>query len=223
MSASDPYHEVGLQRNPFVVEQELVIPAELWLDRKFPPAPEPGQQRLIQIIGPPGTGKSSLLFHWREQVPGPYCHYPPGLRRFRMPPLASLAYWDEADRIPKPILNLALRRAARIAATLVCGTHEDLAERATRCGLAVDTVEPPPISPTELITWANLRIRRMQLAADQPVPLQLTPEEAGKIAGKSGHSWRIAADELHVWTARTVDRLTSEQTDPIEVPRTGGS
>ena len=135
-----------------------------------------------------------------------------------MPPLASLAYWDEADRIPKLMLNLALRRAARIAATLICGTHEDLSEMATRSKLAVETIEPPPISPAELIDWANLRIRRTQLAADQPLPLQLTLQEAGEIAGKSGHSWRIAADELHIWTARTVARLTSGETDLIQPP-----
>lgn len=213
MSGINPYHQAGLARNPFLVESEIEIPERLWLNRGFPSVPQPGGHQLIQVIGPPGAGKTSLLTHWRQTEPGPYHHYPPGIRRFRFPPLAEIAYWDEADRIPVPILNLTLKRAAKRATTLVCGTHRDLSGNARRYGFEVITIEPPRISPDELIAWASFRIRAVQIDSDQKLPIELTKQHASSITAEAGKSWRTAADLLHIWAAKQVNQSSFDATE----------
>ncbi len=106
----------------------------LWIDRGWSAPPQPGAKQLIQIIGVKGAGKTSHLKHWQAQTGGPYCYYPPGWDRVKLPvvsPIAGpihqrIAYWDEADRIPTPVLVAALLTAAQTSHTIIVGTHKDL-------------------------------------------------------------------------------------------------
>jgi hypothetical protein len=203
VTARDPYRAAGLSCNPFVLEESAELPPALWIDRGFPAAPAPGEKRVVQVIGPQGAGKTSLLMHWRHEQPGPYRHYPAGVGRFRPPPVAPIAYWDEADRIPRLLLTAALRWAARRRSTLVFGTHEDLSRSAERFGFTCETLVPGAISVEELHEWAARRIRAAALSGAEPA-LALDDEQAKRIVAAAGRSWRVAADRLHVWAAESV-------------------
>ncbi|NOK63583.1 MAG: hypothetical protein GFH27_549281n450 [Chloroflexi bacterium AL-W] len=198
----DPYATIGLRGNPFVVEATPGVPGALWIDRGFSVAPESGKKQFIQVIGPKGAGKTSLLLHWREQVAGPYLHFPLGWGRWRLPPIAAMAYWDEADRIPSPFLWYALYQAARQNATIIAGTHVDLTCAAQRHGFAVQTIERPPLDVATLRAWVTRRIAAVRLSS---APDYVAPDDEllTRIAQEAGESWRVAADHLHIWVAET--------------------
>jgi hypothetical protein len=200
----NPYQALGLSRNPFVAEQESGVLPSLWLDRGFSQAPEPGAGKLIQFLGEKGAGKTSHLKHWQQQTGGAYCYYPPSPKRWRFPAVDAIAYWDEADRIPLPILVMSLALAAQRRSTIVIGTHVDLAWVA--CGLAVTTIAFPPLDATTLMHWVNLRIHAVRLP-DEDLGLHLTPEQAAEIVAIVGSSWRDAADQLHMWAAQCARRV----------------
>ena len=66
------YAALGLSGNPFVAESEPGVAADLWIARDgVPSPPQPGQRRLIQLIGPKGAGKTSHLLRWCALAPGP--------------------------------------------------------------------------------------------------------------------------------------------------------
>jgi hypothetical protein len=204
---SDPYALLGLSRNPFVAEQEPGVAHDLWLDRGFPSAPEPGQRVFVQLVGPRGAGKTSLLLRWRGLSQAPYHYAPPDHRRWALPPLAQLVYWDEADRIP--LLPLALALASLHRATVVVGTHTDLRTHAKRCGFQVQTVCFAALDAPTLLHWANRRIDAARLPS-APCPLVLDDATSARIAAAAGASWRIAADQLHVWAADAAARALKE-------------
>ncbi len=130
---ADGYAALGLAANPFAAEQQPGVAPHLWISRDDePPMPQPGARQLVQLIGPKGAGKTSLLLRWRDQQPGPYHYVAPGSPRWRFPPLASLVYWDELDRMATPVRALALLAAAASGATVVAGSHVDLAASARR-------------------------------------------------------------------------------------------
>lgn len=157
---------------------------------------------LVQLLGEKGAGKTSHLLHWRAQADGPYRYYPPDLRRWRFPPLAPIVYWDEADRIPRLWLLLALALAACQRATVIVGTHRDLSTPARRVGLAVQTVELPALTVAEVQTWAALRVAAVCLTADVPPCLCLSDTEAAAVVAQAGGSWRAAGVLLHIWAAQ---------------------
>ncbi|MEO1352648.1 MAG: hypothetical protein AAFW84_28270 [Cyanobacteria bacterium J06635_15] len=198
----NPYLALGLQCNPFVAEDEPGVPEPLWLDRGWSDAPPKQAARLVQVLGVKGAGKTSHLSHWQAQTRGPYCYYPPGWGRLKMPQVAAIAYWDEADRIPLPYLLSALTWARLTRATIVAGTHRDLGAIARGLNLAVQTIHLQPFDGETLSVWANRRIAAVRLPS-QNSTLTLTPERAEKIAAIAQGSWRDAADALHIWAAAT--------------------
>jgi hypothetical protein len=201
MIALDPYWTLGLRCNPFIAEATSGVPTHLWIDRGYSVAPPAGACLLVQIMGEKGAGKTSHLLHWREQAPGPYSYYPEGVARWKLPPVAAIAYWDEANRIPLPFLYLALWQATRRNATIVAGTHADLSPVAHQVGLPVETIDLQPLQPEALIAWATLRIEAVRLPETPVVDLVLTPTKAAEIVAVSGASWREAAIHLHIWAA----------------------
>ncbi|WP_291423925.1 hypothetical protein [Deinococcus sp.] len=206
----DPYAALGLPGNPFCAEEiparqmdwEGVTPQH-WLERGYSVAPSPGTQpgvgQLVQLLGVKGAGKSSHLAHWRRQNPGPGHYYPPrGHERWRPPPLAPICYWDEACRIPTPLLHWGLSRAARAGYTVCVGTHRDLAAEARRYGLTVQSIELRGISAGDILAWAARRIESARLAAGFEIPSTL----AEQLACECGGSWREIATRLHIFTAQ---------------------
>jgi hypothetical protein len=209
LSVANPYLPLGLQRNPFVLESSTPLPDNLWIDRGWSAAPAAQAQSFIQLIGVKGAGKTSHLKHWQAQTGGPYCHYPPGWTRFKMPPIGwqtpllpnEILYWDEADRIPFLYLLTALRMAAHRHRTVVVGTHVDLGWIARWAGMTVTTIAIAPFTPQLLLAWAYQRIEAVRLP-NQSCGLQLSDLDAQEIAIAAQGSWREAADELHIWAAQ---------------------
>lgn len=204
-----PYAALGLRRNPFCTENvpprqedwEGVAPA-LWLERGHSQAPRPGGRRLVQLLGVKGAGKSSHLAQWRRQQPGPSSYFPPAyLARWKWPPLAPICYWDEACRVPAPLLWLSLARAAWAGHTVCVGTHRDLGNTARRFGLAVQTIHLPPIAPAELREWVTRRIEAVRLP-EVPLSLHLPDEVLTECLAEFPYSWRNLATRLHVWAAQ---------------------
>lgn len=209
----NPYAALGLSRNPFHAEplpdspaNWAGVPDKLWLERGYSVAPSPGQRQLVQLLGVKGAGKSSHLAHWRSQQPGPAHYYPPtGAARWQRPPLADICYWDEACRIPAPLLHWALWQAGRRGLTVCVGTHRDLSAQARRYGLSVHTIHLSGISAAEIENWASKRIRQAQLArTDFAIP----PELARELAQEADGSWREVATRLHIWTANRATERT---------------
>ena len=196
----NPYLSLGLRQNPFVLEDDLIIPRSLWIDRGYSTPPLPKAKQLIQIIGVKGAGKTSHLRRWQAQTGGAYCYYPPGLQRFKMPAVGPIAYWDEADRIPWLYGLSGLAIAARSGSTIVAGTHTDLSLAARMVRLPIKTIRIQPFSAQLLIQWANKRISAVQLS-DATSRLSLGAVKAQEIAAMADGSWREAADLLHIWAA----------------------
>lgn len=198
---NDPYRAAGLLRNPFVIDGELVAD-EVWLDRGFSDALL-SPRCVVQFVGEKGAGKTSHLRRWQAQLGGPYRHIAPGRDRYRPPPGKGRAvFWDEADRIPRPILSSYLALVALRRSMVVIGTHRDLSEPAERAGLAVRTMILQAITNEDVEEWANLRISAASLDEERaretlgPVPrLEATPVL----------SWRDIGDELHSWAAQQVE------------------
>lgn len=195
------YAALGLSGNPFIAEAEPGVVADLWIARAgVPSPPQPGQRRLLQLIGPKGAGKTSHLLRWRELAPGPYHYVAPRRAGWRPPPVEPLVYWDEVDRLAGPVRAASLAYAAARGATVVAGTHEDLTRIAGACGLAVTTYEFPALTPAVLQEWAALRIAETALPGRTP-GLVVDDATAQEICERVGASLRDAARELHVWTA----------------------
>ena len=196
----NPYLSLGLRRNPFVLEDSWAIAPALWIDRGYSAPPVPQAKQLIQIIGVKGAGKTSHLRRWQAQTGGPYCYYPPGWQRMKMPKVGAIAYWDEADRIPFLYLLMALTAAAHCHHTIVAGTHTDLSRAAAIAGLPVKTIQIAAFDDVLLQHWANRRIDAVRISHVDP-GLRLDCEKAKEIAADAGGSWREAADQLHIWAA----------------------
>jgi hypothetical protein len=192
----NPYHRAGLRLNPFA--HDAVPPhSPDWVERGLPPEPAPGGRVLRQVIGVKGAGKTSSLRRWHASTGGPWRYVPPGRGRLRPLPVAPLVYWDEADRALPALRRLALGAAARSGATVVAGTHVDLAAEAGAAGLRVETIALPPITPAELRRWAEARFAAVALTQ----PWTLPDDVALAVAAEAGGSWRTAGDLLHVWVA----------------------
>lgn len=204
--ALNPYLGLGLQRNPFIGEEQFDRSELIWIDRGWSQAPSTQTKQLVQVMGDKGFGKTSHLKHWQSQTGGPYCYVPPGWKRFKIPAVKQIAYWDEADRIPIPLLIIALTWASFTSATIVMGTHSERGKIAARLGFTVTTIDLPPLDVETLLIWANDRIKSVSLRS-QTGHLLLQPEKAEEIIAIAQGSWRTAADYLHIWVAEVANQL----------------
>jgi hypothetical protein len=167
-----------------------------------------------QIIGDPGAGKTSHLLHWQRQTGGDYIYYPIEFRqRWQWPTLGTIAYWDEVDRMPIPLLLTGLTTARSQDSTIVAGTHKCLQWAGKLTGLRVETIRLPPLTEDELIRWAEQRIAAVRLCDRIPISLELTDVDVRVIIQQSQASWRQAATLLHIWAAQ-VARQGSQRSDP---------
>lgn len=195
--ADDGYARLGLSGNPFVADRDRAVDPDLWLERVgMPDPPTAGLGLLVQLIGPKGAGKTSHLLRWRESAPGPYHYVAPGRQRWAMPPLGPLVYWDEVDRLATPVRRVAFGRAAKVGATIVAGTHEDLSAPARRAGLDVLTHDFPGLTPAVLREWCDLRIAAVRIPG-AAVSFVLDPNLLARVCDEVGPSLREAAFLLH--------------------------
>lgn len=214
-----PYAALGLSRNPFCTEQVpprqeewTGVEQQLWLERGHSQPPRPSGRQLVQLLGDKGAGKSSHLAQWRRQSSGPARYYPPDyLGRWRWPPLAPICYWDEACRIPAPLLWLALGGAALAGHTVCVGTHRDLGQAARIFGLNVQTIALPPITPAELREWAARRVAAVALP-EAALGLSLPDSLVTECLYEFPYSWRDLSTKLHIWAAQSAVQCAGEVT-----------
>lgn len=196
----------------------------------MPAPPHAGERHLVQVIGPKGAGKTSLLLRWRATRPGPYHYVAPGWPRWQLPVSAPIAYWDEVDRMAAPTRAVAFRTAVARGATIVVGTHRDLSRPARACGLRVTSYEFPALSPKDLQEWASLRISEVVRPGARPA-LVLDRNFAAEVCAAVGPSLREAAVILHRWAAEcaraalmidnqpTIDHQSAVDNPPAETQR----
>ncbi len=194
------YEALGLRSNPFTADPEPGVAAALYIEREVDP-PVPSGRHLVQVIGPRGSGKTSLLLHWQRTIGGSYVHVEQGWSRWRPVPIAPIAYWDEADRIPRMVLRRALTAAARSGATIVLSTHRDLRRAARMPGATLQWVRLPAPSAATVSVWAARRISAAAIPGRQP-SLQLDTTTAELVAENCRGSWRVVGDRLHSWAAQ---------------------
>lgn len=192
---TDGYARLGLTRNPFVAEQQPGVADELWMERRVAP---PATREIVQLIGPRGSGKTSQLLRWQRDAPGPYLHVEADRSRWRPPPLGTVVYWDEADRIPRIVLTRAIAGLAAGGGRAAIGAHRDLGRAIRHHDLTVRSVVLGRITGDDVVAWAR---RRIAAVAIDPVDLVPHIELAAQLAADSGGSWRVIGDRLHAWMA----------------------
>ena len=211
MTWRDPYHLLGLYRNPFVSEDIDELIETTWINRGLSQPPSIRAKMFVQVKGAIGAGKTSHLLYWQRQTDGFYVCYPPHPlcqdkgNRWCIPPIGDIAYWDEAQGIPISLLLLALGKAAIHKSTIVAATHCDLSWAAKLVGLRIKTITLPPLDIKTLLQWGKQRIEMARIPTTK-VTLDLTSEVAELILAKSNNSWREAATYLHVWAAGGMGR-----------------
>ncbi|AFZ61260.1 hypothetical protein ACOWPH_28605 (plasmid) [Anabaena sp. PCC 7938] len=142
----------------------------------------------------------------QRQTGGTYYYCQPGWKKYSLPPVDAIAYWDEANRIPLFLLLTSLWRARCLNATIVVATHDDLSQIASLCGLMVKTITLNTLCTDNLLEWAKKLIEAERLSPSIPINLQLTADRAKKIVLMSQNSWRKAANYLHIWAAEIASR-----------------
>lgn len=203
MKRTNPYHSLGLRYNPFKQTESLNISTDLWIDFGFSNPPSVKSSLFRQILGEKGAGKTSHLLHWQELTHGPYYYCQKGWLRWRFPTLGEIAYWDEADSIPLPILLLTLIYARCRCLTIVVSTHIDITWLAALCGFSIEKIFLSTLSTENLIIWTEKALKAAQLSPKNPISLELSQKEAEEIMHKSQGSWRKAANYLHIWVAKS--------------------
>ncbi len=198
----DRYRQVGLRSNPFAAA-DADDPHEprtgAWfVDRGLTPPPSPGSGSLVQIIGDQGMGKSTQVAEWRSQQPGPLHYVPrrPYRDRWKQPPVETVVYGDEIDRMPILLRAAWFRRLATIGATVVIGTHRDLSGIARRAGLEVRTHRLRPVTRAELAVVLDRRLRSAALAGRAP-SVAFTDDDIDFIQTESRGNLRAADSAGH--------------------------
>jgi hypothetical protein len=211
MSYVNPYHRLGLKRNPFFASDSLYLDSDRWLDFGHSLAPLSQQRIFVQIIGQTGAGKTSHLLHWQQQTGGNYFYQKPWNWQELPPYLPQIkedfnrihiTYWDEANRIPIPTLLWALKQAYYHQMTVVVGSHWSLKMLAKTVGFPVKTVQLRAFNLEQLKYWIERQLIAEKLDPNQAPNWQISSEQLETIMKLSQGSWRKAATYLHRWTAQ---------------------
>lgn len=211
----DRYVTHGLRANPFAVPQRGPDADPFFVDRNLPDPPSASSCTLVQVIGAKGAGKSSQLRCWRRNAPGPYHYVPatPYRNRWVRPPVEQLVYADEIDRMPSLLRWRWMQQLAAANATLVAGTHLDLAPVARRAGLAVISHH---LGPADLVTVRAVLVGKVSLASDMSMgrTFELTDAEIAAIHRCSHGSLRTAEILAHETVAQRVQSDVATQSTP---------
>ncbi len=188
-----PFRALGLEGNPFrtLTEEEWETFALL------PPAVErllAGTADPLQILGPRGRGKTSLLYALRRWLGGEglrwaYEYLPQGVRRYRTP-LSGLDVFllDEAQRLSGRWRRRLVRTALREGVRLILTSHEDLTPTFRAFGLTLRTLPLPPPTVEEVARLLNARLAFF--ARGGPPPWRLTEDAAAFLLGRYGENVR---------------------------------
>jgi len=189
------YSSLGLTRNPFAWDDGYDTGP--FLNHLGLDTPVADAQRLLQLVGDRGAGKSTHMRHWHKITGGIYYYVEPEGRAVL--PIGPIVYWDEADRVSDRQLKRSFKEIARIGGTVVAGTHRDLSKPARASGLEVDTIRFGQLKPEVLSHWCQARID----AASDGRPQFLVPGTVlDQVCAESKSSLRDAGDLLHMWVAR---------------------
>lgn len=209
----DRYHRVGLRGNPFSAsgsaDPHEPVSGPWFVDRGLAPPPPPASAVVVQVIGDQGMGKSTHLAEWRRTQPGPLHYLPrrPYRDRRRPPPVATLVYGDEIDRMPVRLRRRWFRRLAALGATVVIGTHRDLSAVARRAGFGiVHTHRLGPVSQPELALVLDRRLRSAAVAGRLPA-VAFTDDDIDAIHDESGGNLRCADSIAHRLLAERVRQV----------------
>ena len=214
MTTSDRYRAVGLTGNPFIAQQKQgksVAPIKkLFVARGAPDLPPPGSRTLLQVIGDAGFGKSTHLEWWRSLQPGPLHYVPrePYKARWNQPPLVkagfkeAMVYGDEVDRMPKLLRSRWFRHLSQRRATLVIGTHVDLADLGKRSGFDVITHLLEPLDLPTLIDIVENRLAAFSTGKNNDT--LFTVSELEEVLRESGGNPREAEVLCHKLLAMKV-------------------
>ena len=201
----DRYGVVGLHRNPFAVADHGGERAgAVFVDRGVPRPPPPGAMTVVQVLGDQGAGKTTHVMHWRAAAAGPYHYFPkrPYTQRWRRPPVETLVYGDEIDRMPRPLRWWWFRQLARVEATVVIGTHVDLSRLAMRTGFAA---QAHVLDRVDIDTFGAIVERRLEVDAIAGRPrFHFTDADIESVHAKSQGRLRVAEGLLHELLAERV-------------------
>ena len=171
------YAACGLVRNPFCVPGELAdgflaLPSRnageetTWLAPTAPP--------LIEVIGDPGQGKSTLLGHLRRRAEAAglavHYHYLPPRRDDRWPSLGSVELFlvDEAQRLRRRERRL-LVRFLRKGGHIITATHRPWCPRGIRRHEI--RLEPPTRADVAALLWARINQAASGSVPELPAPI----------------------------------------------------
>lgn len=209
MPDANPYHALGLRCNPFATPDTLQVPAHRWFDVGYSTPPLAKHRLLVQVMGSHGAGKTSHLLHWRQQTGGEYYRCERSRHQWNWPPIGAIAYWDEAHRIPLPMLVARLWQAQWNQATIVAATHRNLSLIARSTGLSVRTITLSTLCAETLLRWTQQAIDVERLNPTVAPILKLSQDRAVNIVNAATGSWRAAARDLHIWAAQEARQRAS--------------
>lgn len=193
-----PYAGLNLRRNPFgtldgpALQEVVVVDMEEEVDAVLATLSDPSAPPLlVQLVGPPGSGKSTHLGALAVRLPRtPMLAWSRRTGWPAVPPGRSILLDDAhvmSGRVRRPIL----RRRAVVAAS-----HHDLAPVFQRRGFHVRTVDVP-----SLVTGERLRAivhRRMEAARRGPGPVpSVSDEELHSLLEKHGPDLRTIFHSLY--------------------------
>ena len=115
-----------------------------------------------------------------------------------------MVYGDEIDRMPKPLRSRWFRHLFQRKATLVIGTHVDLADVGRGAGFDVITHELAPLNLPTLIEIVEARLAAFA-TGENTDPL-FTVAELEEVLAESGGNPREAEALCHALLAEKVGR-----------------
>ncbi|MGA1622281.1 MAG: hypothetical protein ACO36E_06085 [Synechocystis sp.] len=211
----NPYHRVGLRRNPFLARQDLYLNGDRWCDFGYSVPSLTNSPQFIQFLGVKGAGKTAHLRRWQQATGGIYYYHHPWDWHTLPPAIpdphgVKIIYWDEANRIPLPFLLWSLHRARHHQLTVVVGSHLNLAAIARLIGFPVQTYLLQSLTLPQLNHWITRQFQAeslprrspTQIAAFKQLQQQLTEPVLTDIIQHSNGSWRQAGSLLHRWLAQ---------------------
>lgn len=226
VGTASPWARLGLRWNPFGepppedVADLVVLPElgtwEEWLRRP---------RTTAQFLGHQGRGKTARLRRLQASFPGvPYLYLGedrplpdlPLLRR-REEEGGPVLLLDEAQRLPRRKRRRLFRRVAELDASLVVGSHEDLAGEMRAAGLEPKTEVVEGLKPDRLRAIVDRRLEWARRSTGEPAPSVSTDLDCSELADRFGDDLRSILDHLYEIFQRRAETTNTEARDDGEM------